>query len=128
MRLLSLDIGTRRTGAAFGDTDADIIMALNTIHHTTTDELSAAVEKIVTEKGIQELFIGLPLLPSGGEGEQALLVREMANTLMHSTGLPVTFIDERYTTDAMLQKESDAKAACEILEIAIQKRRKGIDL
>lgn len=128
MRMLALDIGTRRTGVAYGETDTDIVVALDTIAHTSETELADKVSTITKARKIEALVVGLPLLPGGGEGAQSTLVREAVNELTQRTGLPVTFIDERYTTVNTPQTDKDAKSACEILEIALQKRRKGIDI
>ncbi len=122
MNILALDIGKRRTGVAFADTTGDFVMALETIHHTSTDELLSAIEKILHDKKISQIVFGLPLLLGGTEGEQVLYVREVAESLQKRTPIPLIFVDERYTSSSESPCTDDnAVAACAIAEIALLK-------
>lgn len=56
-----------------------------------------AVEAILTSRKIEKLVIGLPLLPSGDEGEQSTYVRKVAERFKNMN-IPMEFRDERYTT------------------------------
>lgn len=130
---LALDIGLARTGVAFGDDEQDFIVALDTLHHSTLDELATQVSRLVCEKKIDRMVVGLPRLPSGEEGEQAGIVRAAAKVIRSKTGLSVDFIDERYTTKTPLsglKSDPDAESACQILSVylAQKKRRNGIDI
>lgn len=127
MKYLALDIGTRRTGVAFLDDAVGIPLPLPTIHHESNQELLASVRSIVRERSIDRLVIGLPLLPSGTEGSQAVHVRGVAAELQE-LGLPLECIDERYTTHRRghvrrappLPADTDAAAACSLLELFIR--------
>ncbi len=118
MRYLSLDIGTRRTGVAYLDTDVGIPLPLETIHHTSVTQLLASVKTIIAARGVTEVVVGMPLLPSGDEGSQATFVKSVAEKIEES-GLAVRFVDERYTTPRAGNREGggdgDATAACQIL-------------
>lgn len=130
MHLLALDIGLRRTGVAFGDTKSGVVVALDTFHHSTAHELATKVERVVREKKIDSLIIGLPLLLSGEEGEQSGLIREAADVIGKLVAIPVEFIDERYTTKKSLggpKSDPDALAACTILTIKMD-RKNAIDM
>ncbi len=127
MRYLALDIGKRRTGVAFLDEETGIPLPLDTLHHTSETELVTQVAAVSRSRDIAKIIVGLPLLPSGKEGEQAHYVREVADRLIHE-GFKVTFLDERYTTkQSMLSPiearisskntDGDAAAACAILSI-----------
>jgi len=127
MKYLALDIGGRRTGVAYADTDIGIPMPLATLHHKSPQEFLAQVLALTTQRGIEHIIVGLPRLPSGEEGSQAEEVRKYAFFLLEK-GLKVTFIDERYTTPRSTQSGSerrkstdkqdvDAVAACEILRM-----------
>lgn len=123
MKILSLDIGTRHTGVAFADEENGIPLAQDTIEHGTVEELAQSVEKIIDEKKVEHLVLGLPLLPSGEEGAQVQFVRSVADKLKES-GIGITFIDERYTTPATGDNDENTAAACALL--AIYLRRKSI--
>ena len=130
MFLLALDIGMKRTGAAFGDTKSGILMALKTIHHESTSELVKKVEEITHEKKIDALVVGLPLLPSGEEGKQASIIKEAADEIVRKTGISVEYSDERYTTKTALKVpkiDPDANAACSLLQVKMD-RKNAIDM
>ncbi len=123
--LLGIDAGTRRTGVAFADTKAGFVMALDTIRHRSIEELVNRIVLLAKQRNASEIVIGLPCLPQGDEGKQAVLVRELAEILKKTLGLPVTLIDERYSTyGTQPGTDPDAKAACEILSVVIDQRRK----
>lgn len=122
--LLGLDIGRRRTGVALGDTVSGFVVALDVIRHKTDDELLIEVKKLLSAKKISEVFIGLPRLPQGDEGEQAEHARSIGQRIEKDTKLKVTFIDERYSSlGGAPGTNADAKAACEILSVALDQRK-----
>lgn len=114
MKLLALDLGTKRTGVAFLDEDAQVPVALETIVHASLDELKERVIELIALKRIDRVIVGLPLLPSGGEGKQATLVRAFSHMLMEA-GYAVEFRDERYTTPRNPPFDADAAAALALL-------------
>lgn len=123
MHYLGLDVGTRRTGAAFASDTDDILFTLPTISHTSEQELLKAVQAIVEQKQIDEVIIGLPLLPSGEEGAQADIAHSVHDVLSEA-GITVHMIDERYTSQLSKDFDKDAAAACEILSVWLKKNKK----
>lgn len=123
--LLGIDAGTRRTGVAFADTKAGFVMALDTIKHTTPEELVTKISELAQSKNASEIIMGLPRLPQGEEGKQAGLVRELAVMLEKALGIPVQLVDERYSSQGVLRgQDPDAKAACEMLSVVLDQRKK----
>ncbi len=123
--LLGLDAGTRRTGVAFADTKAGFVMALDTIRHSTPEELVDKIVVLAKQKNASEIIIGLPRLPQGEEGKQAGLVRQLVDLLKNSLALPITLIDERFSTHGTVQgTDPDAKAACDMLSVVLDQRKK----
>lgn len=120
MRLLALDIGLRRTGVAFADVDIGVPMALSTIEHTSIEELVDHISTIVDQKSIDQIIVGLPLLPSGEEGEQSSIVRDISAQISR-IGPKLTFLDERYTTTSQKHVDPDASSACFLLETALKR-------
>lgn len=122
VRFIALDIGLRRTGVAFFDEETGIPLPLDTIVATDERAFSSAVLALAAQRGVDQVVVGLPLLPSGEEGSQAAIVRERAS-LLGEAGLRIVFQDERYTTPRKGSKmvnfphaeDGDAAAACEIL-------------
>jgi|TARA_Y100000310_G_C20702889_1_gene831627 putative Holliday junction resolvase len=117
--LLSLDIGLRHTGIALYDSRTKIPMPLDTIDHKSDNELIEAIKGIASERGCQKLIIGLPLLPSGKEGEQAEYTKSIADILKND-GFEVNMIDERYTTPKIRDCDPNAHSAVKILNIYLE--------
>ena len=123
MRLLGLDVGTRKTGVSFYDQRTDIVLPLSTLHHTSKDELIAEVMNLVHEKSIDSIVVGLPLLPSGKEGSQSRHSVEIA-TALRAKGLQVELCDERYTTPRTSRSlDGNAAAAVDILEAFVRSKK-----
>ena len=123
--LLGIDAGTRRTGVAFADTKAGFVMALDTIRHKTPEELVTRITELAKAKHASEIIIGLPRLPQGEEGRQAHLVRDLVELLKNALSLTITLIDERYSTHGTASGvDPDAKAACEMLSVVLDQRKK----
>ncbi len=120
MRILALDIGARRTGIAFVDTENGIPLPLDTIDVEFEEEMIEYVKKILIDRAVDEIVIGLPLLPSGVEGEQVEFVRRCGEDLK-SANIPIVFLDERYTTSSSSESDGDARAACELLRMRLQR-------
>ncbi len=121
MRILALDIGLRRTGVAFCDETNGIPFPLDTLQHSSLEEFAELVGRLVSERSIGTILIGLPLLPSGAEGEQSTSVRQYAAAL-ESLGVEVEFLDERYTTPHSTLGDGDALAASSILTVYLDRK------
>ena len=123
MRYLSLDVGTRRTGVAYLDSDTGIPLPLDTLTHLSENELVEAVMEILRLRKIDRVIVGLPLLPSGDEGAQTSVSRSIGDAIA-AKGVAVQYRDERYTTASgkahkhtvsQSEFDGDAAAACELL-------------
>ena len=125
MNVLSLDIGNKRTGAAVYQSDIGIVMPLPTIEHDSHDQLIEEVEGICNHRSINHIIIGLPLLPSGEEGEQASVVRLVYKDMEKKLSISLTLLDERYSNPRGQQIVDDnIIAACNLLRTWLQ--RQGI--
>ncbi|TSC79659.1 MAG: putative holliday junction resolvase [Candidatus Peregrinibacteria bacterium Gr01-1014_25] len=122
MRLLSLDVGGKRTGVAYYDDATDIVLPLDTITHPSDEMLIEHVRALCSERNIDRVIVGLPLLPSGKEGAQSRATRAVADRLQ-ATGIDVLLLDERYTTEAL--DNPDAAAACTLLRTYIERKDRG---
>lgn len=122
MKILALDIGTKRTGAAFADSGDGVPLALSTITHESDEELLQEVEQIIRARSIEKIIVGFPLLLSGQEGAQSDYVKNVA-FLLETTGLKIELLDERYTTSREKLKDPDSAAACHILQVYLDRLR-----
>ena len=123
MKTIGLDVGARRTGVAFLDSATGITLPLDTLRHVHEAELVSNVARLAKERGVDRVVVGLPLLPSGEEGEQARFVRAIALRL-EKEGLAVSLLDERYSTDRPSGYDKDAAAACHLLSLFAEREAK----
>lgn len=120
--ILALDMGKRRTGVALYDERVGMPLPLDTIAHRSTKELVTKIAVLCREKSVVHMVVGLPLLPSGLEGEQAAFVRSVSRAL--ESLAPISFLDERYSTPAIRESDPDAAAACSILTTYLDRQKR----
>ncbi len=98
-RLLGVDLGERRVGLALADGDgapARPLVTLRRASHLVGDV--TALRAVVEANQVGELVVGLPFEASGIEGPQAALTRTWAEAVAADLRLPLTFRDERLTS------------------------------
>jgi putative Holliday junction resolvase len=98
-RLLGVDLGEKRVGIALADGDGAPARPLQTLRRAP--DLAgdvAALRTVVLANDVGELVVGLPLETSGEEGRQATLTRTWAEAVATDLRLPLTFRDERLTS------------------------------
>jgi putative Holliday junction resolvase len=102
-RILALDIGTKRIGAAACDEMRVAVRALPVILRKSWKELLLQVKKLVSELDAVGLVLGLPLnMPNVNTPESGLAtdIRRMARNFSLSLEIPVFLHDERLTSVA----------------------------
>ena len=121
MKVLSIDYGERRVGLAVGDTELKIAVPKGVIKND--ERLPERIRSIVDESKVKRIIVGLPLTPSGREGQRARQVRDFVERLREFLpGMEIILWDERYTTQEALRRvgrrreDLDAVAAQIILE------------
>ena len=97
-RVLGLDFGTRRVGAALSDPRRMIATPLEVHHRRDLAGDERHYQELVRAHEVDRIVIGLPLHTSGQAGTAAALARRFGARLAETTGVPVIFHDERYTT------------------------------
>lgn len=103
-RYLGVDCGSKRVGVAISDAAGILASPLEVVARA---EAPARVVALAEEFGIGGLVVGLPTGLSGGEGRSAEEARALGVELAAATGLPVQFVDERFTSrlaeDALIE-------------------------
>lgn len=106
-RILGLDFGLRRVGAAISDTGRSIASPLEQYVRRDPVQDARHYAALVREHDVARIVVGLPVHTSGREGELAARARAWGAWLAGVTGLAVAFADERYTSveadDLMMQ-------------------------
>lgn len=97
-RILALDLGKKRIGLALSDELGITAQGLATLERKNKRSDLAALARLARANGVALILAGNPLHMSGEPGRQAEWVKDFADTLAASTGLPVKLWDERLTT------------------------------
>jgi len=119
-RILGIDVGTKTLGLALSDEGACVAMPLTVLRRAGLRRDVAAVARVVHERGVSEIVVGLPLEMSGRPGALAPEAETVARELARATGLPVHRWDERLSTVA-------AERALLEADLSRRKRRGVID-
>jgi putative Holliday junction resolvase len=103
-RLLGIDYGDRRIGLAVSDPTGMIASPVgHLVRRAGKRAPIAELARRAIELEATGIVLGLPLDASGGETGRSAEVREVGAALASRTGLPVRFVDERFSTAAALR-------------------------
>ncbi len=100
-RLMGLDLGEKTIGIAVGDPGHMIATPVTTIRRKKFTEDAQQLLKLIDERQVGGLVIGLPLNMDGSEGPRCQSVRQFASNLAKLRDLPMAFWDERLSTVAV---------------------------
>lgn len=99
MRVVALDLGSRRVGVAVSDAGGTLASPHATV--ARSGDPGADVDRLadlLTELGAEQVVVGLPLSLDGSEGPAARAAKEEAAALAGRVAIPVETHDERLTT------------------------------
>jgi putative holliday junction resolvase len=135
---LGLDVGSKRIGVAGCDRTGLIATGIETIERKFFSYDVEQIGRLVKEREINVLVVGLPYSMSGNLGFQARQVQKFARKVAKALNLPIEYVDERltsYQAEQLLiaQKISpsrnkgliDRKAAALILQQWLDARREN---
>jgi len=125
MRILCLDIGTKRIGVAVSDPFGWTAQPLATIKRTTKMRDFDEILKYIRQTEAQKMVVGIPLDANGGIGQSARKILEIVKEIeafLRQLGcdVPVETWDESYST-------ADAQAHLIGADVSRKKRRRVID-
>ncbi len=106
MRILALDWGEVRVGAAISDESGKIAFPLQKVIDAAgaLDE----IKNIVIEMSVEKIIIGMPKNLSGQEAASAKKVEEFVNSLKTKVACKLELVDERFTSVEARKKLSDS--------------------
>jgi putative Holliday junction resolvase len=123
-RVLALDFGEARCGAAVSDPTGTVVTPIGAIERPDTRRGLGRLAATVREREVERVVVGLPLSLSGDEGPQAARTREFAERLAERIDVPVVLHDERLTTRQAERTggtaDTDSRAAAHLLEAYLQ--------
>jgi putative holliday junction resolvase len=120
LRILALDYGSARTGAAVSDPSGTLATPLAPVLRAGTKKGLGRVAALVAELQAELVVVGLPTSLGGGDSAQTREARAFADRLRAAVTVPVELYDERFTT-ALAQKTGgraslDSRAAAVLLD------------
>jgi putative Holliday junction resolvase len=120
MRILALDAGEARCGCAVCDPTEAVVTPLDAVSQPDTKRGLDTLARLVRDREIEHVVVGLPLTMRGEEGEQARWTRRFAERLAEHVDVPIEMHDERLTTRQAERTggtaEADSRAAAHLLE------------
>ena len=138
MRIMALDVGTKRIGVAMSDELFLTAQGADTIYRVSLQADLAKIKKVAEDNGVCEIVLGLPINMNGTQGPKAREILEFMDNLVKVVAIPVTTWDERLTTvqaenvlleanvsRAKRKKSIDRIAAQFILQSYLDSRKKG---
>ncbi|MHA6268089.1 Holliday junction resolvase RuvX [uncultured Aliiroseovarius sp.] len=115
-----LDLGTKTIGVAVSDSFRQVATPLETIKRTKFSVDAAHLLKIITDRQLGGLVLGLPRNMDGSEGPRCQSTRAFARNLEKLTDIPITFWDERLSTvaaeRALLEADTSRKRRAEVID------------
>jgi putative Holliday junction resolvase len=98
MKIAGIDYGTVRIGIAVSDPDRILASPYETYTRKSPKLDIEYFCRLVNEERITQFVLGLPLHLSGDLSEKAKEVLLFGQWLAKTTGVPVDYMDERYTS------------------------------
>ena len=109
MRVVALDLGTRRIGVAVSDAGGVMATPYSVIERSGDVRVDRArVAEIVEEVGAGMVVVGLPLSLDGRKGPAARAALEEAEALRQALEVPVETHDERLSSVSANRALTDA--------------------
>ncbi|MGM9526651.1 MAG: Holliday junction resolvase RuvX [Peptococcaceae bacterium] len=120
MRIMALDVGSKRIGVALSDPLKITAQGLQTFQRTTLEEDIRGLWKLMDEHEVSQLVVGLPKNMDGSVGFKAEEVQQFIADLTAERPMEVIWVDERLTTVS-------AERALLEADVSRAKRKKVID-
>lgn len=99
MRVVGIDLGSRRIGVAVSDATGTLASPHTVVARSGDRDVDHRVlADLVAQLGAVRVIVGLPLSMSGASGTAAQSAFEEAEALAGTVGVPVETYDERLTT------------------------------
>lgn len=98
MRVLALDHGTKRVGLAISDEMGMIAQPLTFLPAEPIAELFEGLKKVIAEKNVEQILVGIPRNMDGSYGPAAEKARKFIEQLKEVVTIPIRTWDERLTS------------------------------
>jgi putative Holliday junction resolvase len=116
-RILALDWGEKRVGAAVSDETKTIAQALK--EPLAAEKIDELLDFLIQELAVEKIIVGIPVALGGTETESTERAKIFANLLRNIVTVPVELVDERLSTKQAqgLLREQDMEAGKQKIQI-----------
>ena len=119
-RIAGIDFGTVRIGIAISDAQQSIASPYETFQSGGEEANRKRFQRLVQEEQVTRFVVGLPVHLHGGESAKSVEARRFGQWLAATTGVPVEYFDERFTTH-------DAQLVLADAQLSKKKRKARLD-
>ncbi len=139
-RVAGIDYGTVRIGIAVSDPERRLASPYENYNRRSRAKDAERFQRLVQEERVTLFVVGLPIHSDGNESVKSLEAREFGHWLQESTGIPVVWFDERFTsveaeqvlleaglTQKKRKERLDKLAACFLLSAYLEAPHAAID-
>ena len=120
IRLIGLDLGSKRIGVSICDEKQSIATPFKTLFKKDSNQLINEIKEIFDENNIKGIIIGNPINMDGSIGKSSQSAKDVANNISKSIDIPICLWDERLSTVGVFNISSQ-------LDINVSKRERDID-
>ncbi len=97
-RIAGIDYGTVRIGIALADLETGIAGPYETYTRRNTERDAEYFSELAEQERIVRFVVGLPVHLDGHESQKSREARQFGQWLEHTTGVPIDYFDERFTS------------------------------
>ena len=98
MRVLAIDLGSRKIGTAVSDALGITVRPVETIRNSSDKRVIARLKFLAADLEAEAVVVGLPLRMDGTAGDAAQSAMRFVERLQAELGVPVVTQDERLTS------------------------------
>ena len=120
IRIIGLDLGTKRIGVSICDENQSIATPFKTLIKKDPKNFISEIKEIVEENNVKAIIIGNPINMDGSLGKSAQSVKDVSINIAKLIDIPVCLWDERLSTVGAFNLSSQ-------LDVNISKRERDID-
>lgn len=120
-RVAGIDYGTVRIGIAITDQGRTLASPYENYTRVSAEADARRFRRLAEEEAIRLFVVGLPVHLDGHESQKSLEARRFGQWLEESTGIPVEYFDERFTSHA-------AEAHLQAAQLTKKRRKARLDM
>lgn len=122
MRVVGVDLGTKRVGVALSDSEGRLAVPYDVLQRSGDPVADhARLAALVREVDAERVVVGLPLSLDGSMGPAARAAAAEAEVLAAVVGVPVETYDERLTTVSADRTMKEAKMKAQVRRQVVDK-------